>query len=89
MSNQETARSAVMLFTAIVLSMPGNSPHASEPTLLYAGAAAGQSRLDNSEDFAWAALMGTRPLAALGAELQYVNLGHTSSSISPVSGNAE
>jgi hypothetical protein len=82
MPNRESVRLAVMRFTAVVLSMQGNSAHAAEPTLLYAGAAAGQSRLDAGEDFAWAALIGTRPLTALGAELQYVNLGHVSSSIS-------
>lgn len=82
MGNQEIARLPVLLFTAAFLNMPGSPTHASEPTLLYAGAAAGQSRLDDSEDFAWAALIGTRPLTALGAELQYVNLGHASSSIS-------
>src|SRR5580700_8005037 len=82
MLNQETDRLTVMLFTAVFLSMLGSSTHASEPMLLYAGGAAGQSRLDNSEDFAWSALIGTRPLTALGAELQYVSLGHTSSIIS-------
>jgi hypothetical protein len=82
MRSKETIRLPLMLITALFLSMQGNPTHASEPTLLYAGAAAGQSRLDGSEDFAWAALIGTRPLTALGAELQYVNLGATSSSVS-------
>jgi hypothetical protein len=81
MPNQETALPAVT-FTAVFLSMLGSPTHASEPTPLYAGAAVGQSRLDDSGDFAWVALIGTRPLTALGAELQYVNLGHTSSSVS-------
>jgi hypothetical protein len=81
MPNQETALPAVT-FTAVFLSMLGSPTHASELTPLYAGAAVGQSRLDDSQDFAWVALIGTRPLTALGAELQYVNLGHTSSSIS-------
>jgi hypothetical protein len=82
MPNQETARPAVMLLTAAFLNMLASPTHASEPTPLYAGAAVGQSRLDGSVDFAWAALIGTRPLTALGAELQYVDLGHTSSIIS-------
>jgi len=83
MPNQEIIRLAVMLtFMAAFLNMPGSPTLASQPTPLYAGAAVDQSRLDDNEDFAWAALIGTRPLTGLGAELQYVNLGHTSSSIS-------
>ena len=81
MRNLKAVRPAVMLFMAVSLSLLGKVTLASEPTPLYAGAAVGQSRLYGSDDFAWAALIGTRPLTALGAELQYVNLGTTSSSI--------
>lgn len=82
MRNKKAVRLAVMQFTVVFLSMLETSTHAAEPTLFYAGAALGQSRLDGSDDFAWTGLIGTRPLSALGAELQYVDLGHTSSSIS-------
>lgn len=81
MRNENTVRLPLILFAALFLSFQGNPANATEPTLLYAGAAAGQSRLDGSQDFAWAALLGTRPITVLGAELQYVNLGDTSSSV--------
>jgi hypothetical protein len=67
---------------AVSLTVVAGTSLASETTPVYAGLAAGQAHLAADEDFGWAAVVGTRPMSMLGAEIQYVDFGHIDRSTS-------
>lgn len=98
------SRKVLALLGACLLGVTGSSAALAEDILaplgLYVGGAFGRSnvRVDSTETrnlfsfneshAAWKALVGIRPIAPLGAELEYIDFGHPARSIGGISEDA-
>lgn len=88
------ARPAAVLLATLALGAAGTSPARADDSLLYVGGAVGQSNVKvgqidfNETQIGWKALIGTRPISLLGAELAYIDFGSPTRSINGINNEA-